>query len=86
VATEPPNNWQLDKEVSLLRQDIHGLQEAQERQGRALDENGRILREVRDHMLEHQAQRRGTIWMAGFICSALSTVATWAKMTFWGPQ
>jgi len=83
MSTEPPNNWQLDKELSLLRQDMHGLQETQDRQGKSLDENGRILREVRDHMLARENQGRGIVWAAGVCGGLVAVVIGWAKTILW---
>lgn len=89
MGNEPPNNWQLDKDVSLLRQDMLHIQEEQGRQGKRQEEDGRILREVRDHMLARENQGRGVVWAAGACGALLMTVLGWFKTMIWtggGPQ
>jgi hypothetical protein len=83
TTQDPPNGWQLDKDISLLRKDLLHVQDEQTRQGSVQEDHGRILRELRDHIMARENQGRGIVWAAGLCGGMVSLLIGWAKTMFW---
>lgn len=47
-----PNNWQLDKDISLLRQDVQRVEQTQA-------DHGEVLFQIRDYVIAKENQTKG---------------------------